>query len=44
MLDKARVYPEFQSKDGHYHIDGFHNPYLAKLIVKLTPTLANKSN
>lgn len=37
MIEKSRVYPEFQYAPERYQIDHFHNPYLAKLNLKLTP-------
>jgi hypothetical protein len=37
MIQKSRVYPEFQYPPEKFQLDHFHNPYLAKLSLKLSP-------
>lgn len=44
MIEKSRVYPEFQYAPERFQIDHFHNPYLAKLNVKLTPRPLMQTN
>jgi hypothetical protein len=44
MIEKSKVYPEFQYSPERFRLDHFHNPYLAKLNIKLTPRPQMKMN
>lgn len=44
MIEKYKAYPEFQYPVGRYQLDQFHNPYLSKLNIKLTPRPQIRTN
>lgn len=44
MIEKYKAYPEFQYTSSRYQLDHYHNPYLSKLNIKLTPRPQIRTN